>query len=131
MNNTESWWARSPYPDCDYVNFMNSDEMDEDNIVSGRIRIKIDGDPFIFAYLVEYDEITYGTIIHEHEDFQPECAEYDVPETFKDAKFIAEAFIHKHAKYPWHKGESFYIEKDAEFNKFARALMDQYYNMHL
>lgn len=128
MNGTEYWWARSTYPGCGYTDFMNSDEMDdddyEDNVVSGRVYIKIDGDPFIFAYAIEYDEITYGTILHEMEDFQPECAEYEIPENFKEAKFIAEAFIHKHAKYPWHKGESFYIEKDANFNKFARALME-------
>lgn len=128
MSGTEQWWTRSPYPDCDYADFMDSDEMDDDdyenNVIAGRIHIKLDGDPFIFAYVVDYDEITYGTIRHEMENFQPETAEYNIPDSFKEAKFIAEAFIHKHAKYMWHKCESIYIEKDAEFNKFARALLD-------
>ena len=128
MNGAEYWWTRSPYPDCDYSDFMNSAEADEDDYEntteSGKIHIRIDGDPFIFVYSIYYDEIVYATVLNEKENFQPERAEFNIPDNFNEAKFIAEAFIHKHAKYPWHKGESIYVEKDANFNRFARALLD-------
>ena len=106
------------------MNNANSCEFIDKNL-SGRVSIRIDGDPFIFTYLVEYDEITYATVSNVMDDPQIEYAEYTIPKDLKEAKFIAETFIHKHAKYPWHKGESFYIEKDAEFNKFVRALIDR------